>query len=282
MVDSDKIDSSIPLGKSTEYVDQYDASLLFPIPRQASRDSLGIGTKEALPFMGEDLWTAFELSWLDERGKPMVAVAECRFPCSSPNIVESKSFKLYLNSFNQSVFDSADHVQRTMVQDLSSACGTDVDIVLMSLTEASRLGVREPEGVLLDDLPVTITHYTPAPQLLSVGSDVVTETLISHLLKTNCPVTGQPDWATVIVEYSGAHIAHERLLQYIVSLRQKQDFHEHCVEQIFTDILQYCKPQSLTVYARYTRRGGLDINPLRSTQAVSAAGVVDGGRLVRQ
>lgn len=268
--------SQNPLGQTTVYPDKYSPELLFPIDRQLSRVHLGL---ESLPFHGGDLWTAYELSWLNPKGKPQVAMAEFWIPAESKHIIESKSFKLYLNSFNQSNFASIDEVKKLVQQDLSKAAGADVDVYFYDLDEVSALSkIETVSGVCLDRLDVAIKHYQPTPDLLAVNTTPVSETLYSHLLKTNCPVTGQPDWATIVIEYKGNQINHENLLAYVVSFRDHQDFHEHCVERIFCDIYQRCNPELLTVYARYTRRGGLDINPYRSTEKV----VSNGKRLVRQ
>lgn len=254
----------IPLGRETDYVSVYTPDLLFPIARAESRQSLGLEGGE-LPFFGVDLWTGYELSWLDQMGKPQVALAEFRVPCTSEFIVESKSFKLYLNSFNQTRFDSDEQVQGALQRDLSSAAAAEVSVALMPLTELHPQILGHPEGECLDALPVTIEHYHPKPELLQLSSFEVEETLYSHLLKTNCPVTGQPDWASVQISYKGRAIQRESLLAYIVSFREHQDFHEHCVERMFVDLLAQCQPERLSVFARYTRRGGLDINPFRST-----------------
>ena len=266
-----------PLGKTSEYPDRYDPTLLFPVPREENRRRLGLDDGR-WPWFGEDLWQAWELSWLRPGGVPAVAWAEIRFPAASPAIIESKSLKLYLNSFNQAVFSSVEQVQHTMEADLSSACGAAVHVRMRSVDE-TELAVGRPEGYrLIDDLPVEDVVYDYAPDSLSAGGDTVTEQLCSHLLKSNCPVTGQPDWATVLIRYTGPRIDASGLLRYIVGFRQKQDFHEHCVETLFTDLMHHCQPTELMVCARYTRRGGLDINPWRST----SAGDGPGPRLIRQ
>lgn len=270
--------TSSPLGQKTAYVSSYDPSLLFPIARHESRNVLGV--ENDLPFYGVDIWTAYELSWLNSMGKPQVAVAEFSIPCDSPFIIESKSFKLYLNSLNQTQFNSFADVSHYLVKDLSAAAGAAVGVNLQSLQESLLLISKADENICLDELNIAVTAYHPEPSLLSTsGGEQVNEKLCSHLLKTNCPVTGQPDWASVFIEYKGQQINHENLLRYIISFREHQDFHEHCVERIFMDILQRCKPTELSVYARYTRRGGLDINPFRST---SSAYEPDVGRLLRQ
>ena len=272
--------SDSPLGQQTQYISTYTPELLFPIPRQQARQSLSLDAA-SLPFYGVDIWTGYELSWLDERGKPQVAVAEFQIPFDSPSIVESKSFKLYLNSLNQTRFANIEQVKNTLVNDLSVVVDAPVAVKMESLPARSLLtAVIEMEGECIDDLPVEVEHYHPAPDLLTSNADqVVDETLVSHLLKSNCPVTGQPDWASVQVSYSGAKIDRDALLRYIISFRQHQDFHEHCVERMFMDITARCQPRALSVYARYTRRGGLDINPYRSTDPEALPPAM---RLVRQ
>jgi 7-cyano-7-deazaguanine reductase len=260
-----------PLGKAASYADQYDASLLFPIPRAGKRAEIGLSG--ALPFLGADLWTAFELSWLNLRGKPQVALAHITVPCETPNIIESKSFKLYLNSFNNTRFADAADVQARLRADLSEAAWrgaaqpSSVGVRLLLPELFDREPVHELDGLSLDRLDVECTHYTPTPELLTAtfGEQPVTEVLTSNLLKSNCLVTGQPDWASVRISYSGPQIDQEGLLQYLVSFRNHNEFHEQCVERIFVDIWARCKPLRLTVYARYTRRGGLDINPFRTS-----------------
>ena len=259
------------LGKTSAYVDQYDPSLLFPIPRAGKRAEIGI--TGASPFFGADLWTAFELSWLNPRGKPQVALAHITVPSESPHIIESKSFKLYLNSFNNTVFKDAREVQDRLRTDLSEAAWrgatqpSSVGVRLLAPELFDQEPVHELDGLSLDRLDVECTRYTPAPELLHADHDEapVTEVLTSNLLKSNCLVTGQPDWGSVQIRYSGAQIDQEGLLQYLVSFRNHNEFHEQCVERIFMDIWQRCQPTQLTVYARYTRRGGLDINPFRTS-----------------
>lgn len=252
------------LGAHTHYPEQYAPELLVSIPRAHGRDAL------VLPriLYGADFWTGYELSWLNTKGKPCVAVAEFRVSCQSPAIVESKSFKLYLNSLNQMPFDSQDALAATLRRDLSAGFGAPVEVALFSLDAYAQRGLQGFEGSCLDALDVPCSQYGIEPGLLQVTAGAaVSEALYSHLLKSNCPVTGQPDWASVFIRYRGQPIQKEGLLQYLVSFRQHQDFHENCVERIFSEILQHCAPDSLSVYARYTRRGGLDINPYRSTEA---------------
>ena len=253
------------LGQSSAYADQYDASLLFPIARAGKRAELGLAEGSTPPFFGADMWTAFELSWLNLRGKPQVALAHITVPCESPHIVESKSFKLYLNSFNNTRFADARDVRERIRADVNAAVGMGVGIKTVGPELFDREPVHELDGLNLDRLDVQCTHFTPAPELLFAddGEAPVEETLTSNLLKSNCLVTGQPDWGSVRISYSGSPIDQEGLLQYIVSFRRHHEFHEQCVERIFMDIWTRCKPQRLAVYARYTRRGGLDINPFR-------------------
>jgi len=271
-----------PLGHKTEYVSTYAPELLFPIKRADSRALIGIFAD--LPFAGVDIWTGYEISWLNDQGKPVVAVAEFYIPCNSEFMIESKSFKLYLNSLNQTRFASSEEVAAVLTKDLSHVAHASVEVTLStlsSLTESHLLThIENMKGQCIDDLPVSIERYHPDAELLSIQEGVyVEESLYSHLLKTNCPVTGQPDWASVQIEYTGHKIDQENLLRYIVSFREHQDFHEHCVERMFTDILRQCQPEQLTVYARYTRRGGLDINPFRTTQKNA---MPQGLRLIRQ
>ncbi|HOF51086.1 MAG TPA: NADPH-dependent 7-cyano-7-deazaguanine reductase QueF [Rhodoferax sp.] len=261
------------LGKASAYIDQYDASLLFPIPRAGKRAEIGIAG--APPFLGGDLWTAFELSWLNLRGKPQVALAHFVVPCESVNIVESKSFKLYLNSFNNTRFADAAEVQARLRADITEAVWrgatvqSSVGVKLIAPEKFDMEPVHELDGLSLDRLDVECTQYQPAPELLVVESvdeeAPVTEVLVSNLLKSNCLVTGQPDWGSVQISYSGLPINQEGLLKYLVSFRNHNEFHEQCVERIFMDIWTRCKPVKLAVYARYTRRGGLDINPFRTS-----------------
>ena len=262
-----------PLGKASAYADQYAPDLLFPIPRAAKRQELGLG--EALPFLGADMWTAFELSWLGPRGKPQLALAHMTVPCESTHIIESKSLKLYLNSFNNTVFADAAAVLAHLRADLNEAAWrggpvqSAVGVRLLDPDLFDREPVQELDGLSLDRLDVECRQYTPAPELLRAAADEppVTEVLTSRLLKSNCLVTGQPDWGSVQIRYSGAPIDQEGLLQYLVSFRNHHEFHEQCVERIFMDIWQRCQPHKLAVYARYTRRGGLDINPFRTSYA---------------
>ena len=253
------------LGKPSADVDQYDPTLLFPMARADQRAGLGI--VGAPPFFGADMWTAYELSWLNTRGKPQVALAHITVPCESPNIVESKSVKLYLNSFNNTRFADARDVRERIRADINAAVGMGVGIKTLGPEMFDREPVQELDGLNLDRLDVECLQFTPSPELLFSELDElpVEETLTSNLLKSNCLVTGQPDWGSVRIAYTGPPINQEGLLQYLVSFRNHNEFHEHCVERIFMDIWSRCKPLQLSVYARYTRRGGLDINPFRTS-----------------
>jgi len=252
------------LGKAASYKDHYDASLLFPIPRADKRAEIGVVAR--LPFFGVDIWNAYEVSWLNLRGKPQIAIATFTVPAESANIIESKSFKLYLNSFNQTRLADADALIDLLKKDLSNAVGASVHVSLCLSENFGNLKMQELEGRLLDRLDIEVDTYSPNPALLRANhTDApVEETLLSHLLKSNCLVTGQPDWGSVQIRYVGSQIDQESLLRYLIGFRNHNEFHEQCVERIFVDIMQYCKPQKLAVYARYTRRGGLDINPWRS------------------
>jgi 7-cyano-7-deazaguanine reductase len=258
-----------PLGKSSAYQTQYAPELLFPIPRQQKRNEIGIaGT---LPFFGVDIWNAYEISWLNMRGKPQVAIATITVPADSPSIIESKSFKLYLNSFNQTRLANTDALLSLLRADLSAAVGAPVHIALTSPDTFNTVKMGELEGLLLDRLDIDVDQYTPSPALLTANTEeaIVEETLVSHLLKSNCLVTGQPDWASVQIHYVGPQIDQEGLLRYLIGFREHNEFHEQCVERIFMDLLRQCKPNKLSVYARYTRRGGLDINPWRANFSTS-------------
>lgn len=265
------------LGKPVLYKDQYDPSLLHPVPRAFNRAQLPL---TMLPFTGVDIWNGYELSWLNASGKPIVALGEFTVPFDSPHLIESKSFKLYLNSFNGTRFDSWAEVQQKMQQDLSVAAGAPINVELKPANENVMRPQWPGDGLCLDDLDIACDDYELTPDLLALATTrrTVRETLHSQLLKSNCPVTGQPDWATVVVRYHGTAIDHASLLRYIVSFRNHAEFHEHCIERMFCDIWQRCQPQSLTVFARYTRRGGLDINPYRSSDEK----VFDNRRAARQ
>jgi 7-cyano-7-deazaguanine reductase len=253
-----------PLGRNVEYTAHYDARLLFPIARAPGRAQLRI--PHTLPFDGVDVWKSYQQSWLDARGKPQVALAEISVPATSPNIIESKSFKLYLNSLNQERVASADALRDLLVRDLSVAAGAPVGIDLIVPARFATLSLRGLEGQSIDALDIDIDDYGPPDaDHLRCSGDVIEEALVSDLLKSNCPVTGQPDWASVQVRYRGPRIDRAGLLRYFVSYRGHAGFHEQCVERIFVDVMRRCAPLALEVHARYTRRGGLDINPWRGT-----------------
>ncbi|GLY60017.1 NADPH-dependent 7-cyano-7-deazaguanine reductase [Pectobacterium carotovorum subsp. carotovorum] len=272
--------SGLTLGKPTPYHDRYDAALLQPVPRSLNRDPLGI-YPDSLSFHGADIWTLYELSWLNNRGVPQVAVGEMHLNAESLNLIESKSFKLYLNSFNQTAFDSWESVRATLAKDLAHCAQGDVSITLFKLSELEGQPIAGFTGECIDDQDIQIDSYDFNADYLATNEQdapVVEETLVSHLLKSNCLITHQPDWGSVQIQYCGKRINREALLRYIVSFRHHNEFHEQCVERIFNDIMRYYQPEKLSVYARYTRRGGLDINPWRSNTPFNAPN----GRLPRQ
>lgn len=265
-----------PLGKKSTYISQYQPDLLFPIERKIKRADIGI--HGALPFQGADVWNGFELSWLNAKGKPVVAAAEFIIPANSSHLIESKSFKLYLNSFNNSSFDSFAAVEALLFKDLSTAARAPIAVKLFPLIETPNHMIAHLSGTCLDNQDIRCDTYNITPDYLQTESEMVTETIYSDLLKSNCLVTGQPDWGSVQITYTGKKIDHAGLLKYIVSFRNHDEFGEHCVERIFMDITKHCQPEKLLVYARYTRRGGLDINPYRANYAVN----LENERLVRQ
>jgi 7-cyano-7-deazaguanine reductase len=264
---SEKIDkqttlAGLSLGKPTEYREIYTPDLLQAVPRSMNRVELNL-TNE-LPFYGTDRWNGYELSWLNTKGKPQIAIMRCEVPVSSPNLVESKSFKLYLNSFNQSYFESLDLVAEALTKDLSQCAGEKVKVMLYKPTEFSQMQISSFDAVSIDDLDIEVKGYQLDTSNLTSSGEYIEETLTSDLLKSNCLITNQPDWGSVLIRYQGQQINREGLLRYLISFRQHNEFHEQCVERIFCDIMAMCKPNKLSVYARYTRRGGLDINPFRS------------------
>ena len=252
------------LGKNTPVVDEYSPDLLFPIPRSQARDSL-FGD-QSLPFHGVDIWHAYELSWLNDAGVPQVRVGRFTIPATSPNLVESKSFKLYLNSLNFTRFESEAAASETIVADVSAAAGAPVELELLRLEDPSLAGADLP-AQCIDDQAITIDEQSPSAALLRCGPQQADESLYSNLLRSLCPATGQPDWATVWIDYQGPELDRQAMLQYLIAFRKHQDFHEQCVERMFADILNACGPKQLTIQAFYTRRGGLDINPFRSTDS---------------
>jgi len=268
--------SKLTLGKSTQYCSEYTADLLQGVPRSLNRDDLALDQGN-LPFLGEDVWYGYELSWLNEKGKPVVAVAEFRFACTSKNIVESKSFKLYLNSFNQTRFASIKEVEQVLTKDLSNIAGSTAKVSLFGVDHCPALDIvkNAEDCFCIDGEDISIDDYQYNAQLLKNAQDKeadtqVEEHLVSHLLKSNCLITNQPDWASVYIDYRGTAINHAVLLEYIISFRQHNEFHEQCVERIYCDLQEFCQLESLTVFARYTRRGGLDINPFRSSHIEQA------------
>ena len=273
--------NDILLGKETQYVSEYDASLIYPISRSENRAKLNQPAKKVngdLPFFGLDIWTGFEISWLNQKGKPQVAIAEFHIPADSSHIVESKSFKLYLNSFNNSKFENSEVVRTRMAKDLSNGFGGEVSVRFFDVLNYPLATVDL--GDCIDELDVETNQYKPDASLLALENENVSETLCSHLLKSNCPVTNQPDWATVIIKYKGKKLSRSALLKYVISYREHDDFHEHCAEQIFCDLQSLGEFEELTVSARYTRRGGLDINPTRSLKPIKSDELI--GRLARQ
>lgn len=268
----DKSLSNLKLGQRTEYKNQYDPSLLQAVPRSLNRDSLGI--TEQQPFtIGADIWTLYELSWLNAKGVPQVAIADVVLDFRSENLIESKSFKLYLNSFNQTRFNSVEEVQQRIQHDLSQCASGQISVKIYKLSALTQQAISDFAGECIDEQDIQIDHYRFSADYLQncANGEMVEETLVSHLLKSNCLITSQPDWGSIQIHYVGKKLDREKLLRYLISFREHNEFHEQCVERIFCDLMQFAKPEKLTVYARYTRRGGLDINPFRSNfEAVPA------------
>ncbi|WP_133130488.1 NADPH-dependent 7-cyano-7-deazaguanine reductase QueF [Legionella yabuuchiae] len=256
-----------PLGKKITYVSEYNPELLFSIPRTGKRDEIRV--PEPIPFFGFDTWNAYEVSWLNRKGKPQNAIVRFDINCHSVNIIESKSFKLYLNSFNNTRLDSLDELRALLTKDIQIAAGGEVLITIFALDDFLNQTIETFDGVCLDTLDIEVDSYQINPERMTTDkSQNVSEILYSHLLKSNCLVTGQPDWGSIQIKYSGAKIDHAQLLNYLISFRNHNEFHEQCVERIFMDIQTHCQPVELTVTARYTRRGGLDINPTRSSSPI--------------
>lgn len=261
----DKSLNALKLGQQTKYAEKYDCTLLQSVPRRLNRDQLNITATQ--PFtIGADIWTAYEISWLNPKGVPQVAIADVSIDFRSENLIESKSFKLYLNSFNQTAFADFADVQQTLQRDLQDCAQGEVKVRLNSLVDYTAQPIVALSGDCIDAQDIEVRNYAFNAALLNHCTDdhLVEETLVSHLLKSNCLITQQPDWGSLQIHYVGKQINREQLLRYIISFRQHNEFHEQCVERIFCDLMQYAKPEKLTVYARYTRRGGLDINPYRS------------------
>lgn len=273
--------SALTLGKKTAYAEHYQPTLLQAVPRHLNRQQLGI--TEQQPFsQGADIWTLYELSWLNNKGVPQVAIADVYLDFRSKNLIESKSFKLYLNSFNQTRFATVEEVQQTIQKDLTQCAKGEVQVVLHSLDEYQQQPIAHFAGICIDQQDIEIDNYQFNPELLTncadQQSEVIEQTLVSHLLKSNCLITQQPDWGSVQIHYVGKPIDQEKLLRYLISFRQHNEFHEQCVERIYCDLMRFAQPEKLTVYARYTRRGGLDINPFRSNFETLPANL----RLARQ
>jgi 7-cyano-7-deazaguanine reductase len=258
---------NLSLGQITEYKSQYDAELLQGVPRSLNRDELKLKAN-ALPFVGCDLWNIYELSWLNMKGKPVIATGVVKVPFDSDNLIESKSFKLYLNSFNQSKFENLQAVQQHLITDLSACANKKVTVELHGNMSQFTEKLGSFEGFCLDDLDIAVDNYQLEPELLTelCATETITETLFSNLLKSNCLITSQPDWGSVEISYTGKKINREKLLRYLISFRQHNEFHEQCVERIYCDLMKFGQIDSLSVYARYTRRGGLDINPYRCSE----------------
>lgn len=265
------------LGKETNYHNAYNPALLCPLLRAEGRQQLGLDSAN-LPFQGVDIWHNYEASWLNSKGKPQVAIVQLHFPAESTYLIESKSLKLYFNSLNFKRFNNEEEVITLLERDLSVAAAAPVKAILIPVNKVNQTQLLQ--GICLDELDIEVTDFRLNPQLLKNNTDaaMITETVYSHLLRSNCPVTNQPDWGSVSITYTGQTIHHESLLRYLISFREHNDFHEQCVERIFCDISRLCQPEKLTIQAYYTRRGGLDINPFRSNVDLAA----QFQRLVRQ
>lgn len=281
MPDHDE-DTLTVLGSKIAHPQAYSPSILESLPRSPGRTQVGITDAGNLPFSGFDLWTAYEISWLNEKGKPIVAIGEFEIPASTPGLIESKSLKLYLNSFNQTKFRSHDAVAAILEKDLSQAAGGEIKVRLYPHFIGFNHTIMALPGINIDHEDIDVKDYSFSPDILSNAvtdnAMTVSEMLTSNLLKSNCLVTNQPDWGSLIIKYEGKKIDSKQLLHYIISFRNHNEFHEQCVERIFMDIKQYCRPQKLSVFARYTRRGGLDINPFRS----DFENILPATRLIRQ
>jgi 7-cyano-7-deazaguanine reductase len=269
------------LGRQSAYISHYTPELLFPIPRVNKRLEIGIQSEQDLPFFGYDIWNHYEVSWLNAKGKPMAAVARIIYNCHSPYIIESKSMKLYFNSFNQTCIETIETLEKMIARDISERILSSVQVKIYPLdTQHPLQSIQNLTGTCLDDLDISCDEYLVNPSLLKTHDLIVEESLYSHLLKSNCLVTLQPDWGSIQIHYQGPQIDSKSLLRYIVSFRNHNEFHEQCIERIFIDLLHHCRPTQLTIIGRYTRRGGLDINPIRSTEKNLSSD--DFSRLVRQ
>lgn len=255
------------LGKTTEYITKYNPTLLFPIARAPKRAEINVTSP--LPFYGCDIWNAYELSWLNEKGKPQVAIGELIVPCDTPNIVESKSVKLYFNSLNNTRFPDLETVTSTIREDLSKSAGKGIDIRVRLLNDVEDIRTESFSGICIDDLDIATDDYQVNPNLLSTENEEAEEILFSNYFKAICLATGQPDWASIRIQYRGNKLNREGLLKYLISYRNHSEFHEQCIERVYMDILKHCQPNHLTIEARFTRRGGIDINPIRSTEKIT-------------
>ena len=254
---------NLPLGRESDYPHKYEPEVLCPISRSQSRARLGIG--DELPFAGVDIWNAWDLTWLTPSGLPRVATAEIHVPADSPNIVESKSLKLYLGSFAMSPFESATAVADSIARDLAPCVGAKVLVSVLPVAGTEARSVARLAGACLDDADLACSDWEVNPDLLRAdSSDLTQEDVHTHLLRSLCPVTSQPDIGSLQISYSGPRIDHAGLLKYVVSFREHNDFHEACIERMFVDLLEKCGCEKLSVQARYQRRGGIDINPVRS------------------
>lgn len=263
---TESVMAQLELGKQSTYDAHYNPDKLLAITRKPKRKEIGV--PDVLPFWGYDIWNHYEVSWLNQKGKPQVAMAEIIYPCDSSNIIESKSMKLYFNSLNNTQFRDIPEVQTLVQDDISKRIGCKSQVKIIPLPSSASITLSAFNGHNIDHLDIEVQNYTVSPDLLSTEEETVHETVYSDLLKSNCLVTGQPDWASIQIEYRGKKINHENLLKYIISYRNHNEFHEQCIERIFMDIMLHCQPRTLTIYGRYTRRGGLDINPIRSTESI--------------
>lgn len=277
---TEQLNAYSELGKKSDYDATYNPEKLFAISRDLKRQEIGVDPNN-LPFAGYDCWNHYEVSWLNDKGKPVVGIGEIFYDCTSPNLVESKSLKLYFNSFNNTKIASIEALEQVIEKDLSACLKANVNVRISPLDKAStHTSTQSLSGECLDELDIECSKYTVAPEFLNTGDEIVSETLYSNLLKSNCLVTHQPDWGSVQISYTGKKINREGLLKYIVSFRNHNEFHEQCIERIFVDLMNHCQMESLTVYGRYTRRGGLDINPFRTTKHHQFK--KDNVRLIRQ
>lgn len=258
-----------PLGKASPFPARYDPSLLYALPRSIARKDIGIGGR--LPFAGLDLWTCYELTWENSAAVPQVAVCRLKIPCDSPNLIESKSLKLYLNSLSAAKYSEPSELGCTIKEDLQRILHAEIEIEILLTEKWSSLQIQEASGILLDKLTPRKISKSRDAKLLKTEDETAQESLYSNLFRTFCPVTGQPDWGSVMITYSGRKLEPLGLFEYLLSLRQHQGFHEECAELIFVDLMEICRPEKLQVQLNFTRRGGIEINPLRHTLGYSSA-----------